>query len=145
MGKETAVRALLRVVMSALVLVAVSITMTTPAQPAKCPPEVASAKAILMARGGEMQASHNQNVGIPRNQGVQAGRSEDVQSPRNQDVQAPRNQENQSPRNQDSSVLHLTDSKKAEVLVKEAEAACQAGDTVRASEKAMAALDLLRR
>jgi hypothetical protein len=72
---------------------------------------------------------------------VPAPRSQDVQAPRSQDVRAPRSQDVQAPRNQNAA----SDTKRAETLVKEAEAACKTGDTARASEKAMAALELLRR
>jgi hypothetical protein len=196
------------IVTSALAVVALS-NPTISAQ-TKCPPEVASAKAILMARGGQMEASgnaqeappprsmsgntsrdqdtrahRNQDVQAPRNQDVQAPRNQDVQAPRNQDVQAPRNQDVQAPRNQDvqaprnrqdvqaprnrqdvqaprnqdvqaprnqsargpsspGGTTDRQDAKKAESLVKEAEAACRMGDSARASEKAMAALDILK-
>lgn len=88
------------------------------AQSQTCPPEVASAKAILTARGGEMQASRTQDAMPVRDRAAQAGPSRDY---------------------------HSSDTKKAEVLVREAEAACRAGDPALASEKAMAALDLLKR
>jgi len=177
-------RALFSVLLSAFVVVAASVAIS-PAQSAKCPPEVASAKAILTARGGDVQASassqdtqaprsqremarsqdtnaqrsqdvqapRNQDVQAPRNQDVQAPRNQDVQAPRNQDVQAPRNQDVQAPRNQDGQSprtaadqgIRGTDARKAQTLVSEAEAACRAGDPARASEKAMAALDILKK
>jgi len=193
-------RALFSVLLSAFVVVAASVAIS-PAQSAKCPPEVASAKAILTARGGDVQASassqdtqaprsqremarsqdtnaqrsqdvqaprnrdvqaprnqdvqapRNQDVQAPRNQDVQATRDQDVQAPRNQDVQAPRNQDVQAPRNQDGQSprtaadqgIRGTDARKAQTLVSEAEAACRAGDPARASEKAMAALDILKK
>jgi hypothetical protein len=144
-------KASLSVAITALVLVASPVAMSW-AQ-SKCPPEVTSAKAILMARGGDVQASRDQDVQAPRNQGAQAGRNKDVQAPRNQDVQAPRsnpmpalrNQDQQEPRSRDSAVLRASDSSKAETLVKEAEAACKVGDTARASEKALAALEIMKR
>ena len=185
-------RALFSVLLSAFVVVAASVAIS-PAQSAKCPPEVASAKAILTARGGDVQASassqdtqaprsqremarsqdtnaqrsqdvqaprnqdvqaprnqdvqapRNQDVQAPRNQDVQATRDQDVQAPRNQDVQAPRNQDGQSPRTAADQGIRGTDARKAQTLVSEAEAACRAGDPARASEKAMAALDILKK
>jgi len=169
-------RALFSVLLSAFVVVAASVAIS-PAQSAKCPPEVASAKAILTARGGDVQASassqdtqaprsqremarsqdtnaqrsqdvqapRNQDVQAPRNQDVQAPRNQDVQAPRNQDVQAPRNQDGQSPRTAADQGIRGTDARKAQTLVSEAEAACRAGDPARASEKAMAALDILKK
>jgi len=90
---------------------------------------VASAKAILTATGGDVQASRP-----GRNQNAQAAvRSQDAQAPRSQDVQSPRDQNAAS------------DAKRAQTLVKEAEAACKTGDTARASEKALAALEILRK
>jgi hypothetical protein len=52
-----------------------------------------------------------------------------VQAPRAQDVQAPRS----------------ADFKKASGLVSEAEAACKAGNTSLASDKAKAAMDLMKK
>jgi hypothetical protein len=155
--------------MSGLAVVALS-PATTLAQ-SKCPPEVASAKAILIARGGDMEASRSQemsgsraqssqssrsqDVHAQRNQDVQAPRNQDVQAPRNQDAQAPRSQDVQAPRSQDARAQRSTidargaidsgDAKKAQALVNEAEAACKMGDSARASEKAHAALDILKR
>jgi hypothetical protein len=85
----------------------------------------------------------NQNVQAPReNQNVQAPRgNQDVQAPRgNQDVQAPRaaagaTKQAQAPRSK------LT---KAASLVKEAEAACKAGNMSLASKKAKGAMALLK-
>jgi hypothetical protein len=161
-------RALASSVVSIVVPVTVWIAVSS-AQSSTCPPEVASAKAILTARGGDVQASlpgRNQNslaaarsqdvqaprtqdVQSPRSQDVQAPRTQDVQSPRSQDVQAPRTQDVQSPRSQDVQAPRnqnaASDAKRAQTLVKEAEAACKTGDTARASEKALAALELLRK
>ena len=80
-----------------------------------CPPEVASAKAMLNAKGSDLQAS----------------RSQDIQTTRNQ--QAPRISE-----------ASASTTRTAQALVREAEAACQAGDTAQASEKALAALELMK-
>ena len=158
-------RALVTAVVSVVVPVTVWIAVGS-AQSTKCPPEVASAKAILTARGGEIQASRpgrNENnqaaarsleVQAPRHQDVQAPRAkdEDVQAPRTskeQDVQAPRaKQDAQTPRGQDAARdqnVVAGEAKRAETLVKEAEEACKTGDTARASQKAMAALEILRK
>lgn len=70
----------------------------------------------------------------PATQSQAAARSQDVQAPRNQDVQAPRNQDIQAPRNRGQ----------AAQLVAEADAACNSGNTALASEKARAAMSLLK-
>ena len=106
-------------------------------------------------------ARSNENVQSPRgNQDVQSPRgNQDVQSPRgNQDVQSPRGNQNvQSPRgNQDvqsprtgtapttTAQAPRTDMTKATSLVKEAEAACKAGNMTLAADKAKAALAILK-
>jgi hypothetical protein len=97
----------------------------------------------------------NQNVQAPRgNQDVQAPRgNQDVQAPRgNQDVQAPRGNQNvQAPRgNQDvqsprtSNGATATTKAPRTSLVKEAEAACKAGNMTLASDKGKAALAILK-
>jgi len=157
-------RALVTAVVSVVVPVTVWIAVGS-AQSTKCPPEVASAKAILTARGGEIQASRpgrNENnqaaarsleIQAPRQQDAQAPRAkeEDAQAPRTskeQDVQAPRaKQDAQTPRGLDAARDQNVagEAKRAETLVKEAEEACKTGDTARASQKAMAALEILRK
>src|SRR6266516_7588180 len=118
---------------------------------------------VQAARGNQdVQAPPgNQDVQAPRgNQDVQAPRgNQDVQAPRgNQDVQAPRGNQNvQAPRgNQDvqaprtstgataAAQAPRTDMTKAASLVKEAEAACKAGNMTLASDKAKAALAILK-
>src|ERR1044071_1500184 len=106
-------------------------------------------------------ARSNENVQSPRgNQDLQSPRgNQDVQSPRgNQDVQSPRGNQNvQSPRgNQDvqsprsgsgttaSSQAPRADISKAASLVKDAEAACKTGNMTVASDKAKAAIELLK-
>src|SRR5262249_30032891 len=94
----------------------------------------------------------NQDVQSPRgNQDVQSPRgNQDVQSPRgNQDVQSPRgNQDVQSPRAAAGSTTTAqaprADMTKATSLVKEAEAACKAGNMTLASDKTKAALAILK-
>jgi hypothetical protein len=139
---------------------------TSPAQIPMCPPEVASAKAMLNARGSDAQASaRGMSSQASRGQDVQAARSQDVQAPRNQDVQAPRSQDAQAPRNQDVQAPRSQDVQaprdrygqtspdrtapgaplSAQALVREAEAACQQGRTAEAKEKALAALEIMKK
>ena len=94
----------------------------------------------------------NQDVQSPRqNQDVQSPRgNQTVQSPRgNQDVQSPRgNQDVQSPRaggtTASSQTPRSSNVTKAQSLVKEAEAACKAGNMTQASKKAKSAMALLK-
>ena len=122
-----------------------------------CPPEVASAKAMLNARGSDAQASargmskqasRGQDVQAARSQDVQAPRSQDVQAPRNQDVQAPRSQDLQAPRDRYGEASPERSAPgaplSAQALVREAEAACQQGRTAEAREKALAALEIMK-
>jgi curved DNA-binding protein len=101
------------------------------------------------ARGQDVQAPRGKDVQAPRGQDVQAPRGQDVQAPRGQDVQAPRGQDTQAPRGQDVQAPRtLAGSKttggKAWTLIKEAEAACKAGDMKAAKEKAAAAIAELK-
>lgn len=64
-------------------------------------------------------------------------RSQDVQAPRSQDIQAPRSQGVQAPRS--------VELKQAATLVKEADAACKAGNSSLATVKANAAMELLNK
>ena len=147
---------------------------SSPAQIPMCPPEVASAKAMLNAKGSDAQASsrgmntqasrgqdvqaaRSQDVQAPRNLDVQAPRSQDVQAPRNLDVQAPRNLDVQAPRSQDVQAPRDRYAQtspdrtapgaplSAQALVREAEAACQQGRTAEAREKALAALEIMKK
>jgi hypothetical protein len=73
-----------------------------------------------------------------------------VQAPRSNDVQAPRDQEIQSPRSGSSATRgaqapRSPEYREAATLVREAEAACNAGNTTVASEKARAAIARLQR
>ena len=115
-----------------------------------CPPEVASAKAMLNAKGSDAQASaRGTSIQAARGQDVQAARSQDVQAPRNQDVQAPRNQDVQAPRDRYGQTSPERTAPgaplSAQALVREAEAACQQGRTAEAKEKALAALEIMKR
>jgi hypothetical protein len=81
-------------------------------------------------------------VQAPRTQDVQAPRTQDVQAPRTQDVQAPRSQDGKAPA---ASAARGANVKQATALVNEADAACKAGKTDIASEKAKAAMNLLKK
>jgi hypothetical protein len=67
---------------------------------------------------------------------------QDVQAPKIQDVQAPRMQDVQAPRTLAGATQ--IDASKAAKLVKEAEAACKAGDMKTAKSKAAAAIARLK-
>jgi len=126
------------------------------------PEDVAAPRSMAGARQDIQSPRGNQDVQSPRgNQNVQSPRgNQDVQSPRgNQDIQSPRgNQDVQSPRgNQDvqspragttttagSQAPRSSNLKKAASLVKEAEAACKAGNMSQASKKAKSALALMK-
>ena len=114
--------------------------------------DVESAKVAL--KSASVSSSRSQDVQSPRDpqggrrDGSLAGaRSQDVQSPRNQDIQSPRNQDVQSPRNQDiqSPRDGNVQQQRAAKLVNEASAACNAGNTTLASQKAREAMRLLRK
>jgi hypothetical protein len=80
-------------------------------------------------------------VQAPRGQDTQAPRGQDVQAPRGQDTQAPRG-DVQSPRSAGSQAAGGVS--KAAQLVKDAEAACKAGDAKTAKDKATEALAILK-
>ena len=126
----------------------------TPGSTATMCADVESAKVVLSkhaAAGGDSRAAaRSQDVQSPRSNDVQAPRGNEVQAPRNQDLQAPRDQEIQSPRGGSSSqrgaqAPRSPEYREAATLVKEAEAACEAGNTTVASEKARAAMARLQR
>src|SRR6266478_5407401 len=95
------------------VVTMVSLSATAGMAQTSCPPEVASAKAMLTqtAKSQDVQAPRSlagarQDVQAPRSQDIQSPRGQDVQSPRSQDIQAPRSlagarQDVQAPRSQD--------------------------------------------
>src|SRR6266436_3757464 len=95
------------------VVTMVSLSATAGMAQTSCPPEVASAKAMLTqtAKSQDVQAPRSlagarQDVQAPRSQDIQAPRSlagarQDVQAPRSQDIQSPRSQDVQAPRSQD--------------------------------------------
>lgn len=76
-----------------------------------------------------------ENTQAPRS--LAGARSQDVQAPRSQDIQAPRSQGVQAPRS--------VELKQAATLVKEADAACKAGNSSLATVKANAAMELLNK
>lgn len=97
-------------------------------------------------RGQDAQAPRGQDQ-APRGQDAQAPRGQD-QAPRGQDAQAPRGQD-QAPRGQDGGAPRVAgaskpSSSKASALVREAEAACKAGDMTTAKAKAEAAIAELK-
>jgi hypothetical protein len=125
-----------------------------------CPPEVASAKAMLTqtaksqeieaprslagARTQDIQAPRTQELQAPRTQELQAPRTQELQAPRTQELQAPRTQELQAPRTQELQAPRSANFTQASGLVTEAEAACKAGNSSLATSKAKAAMDLLK-
>jgi hypothetical protein len=137
---------------------------------AACPPEVSQAKEMLAKKGTTaakrlethaprslagarqdiQQTPRGQDVQTPRGQDVQTPRGQDVQTPRGQDVQTPRGQDVQTPRGQDpkaprsAGASKVTSAGQAADLIKEAEAACKAGDMKTAKDKAEAAIGTLK-
>jgi len=146
------------------VAVAVSLSPVVSSAQSICPAEVAQAKDMLTKKTAAAKADNDQaprslagarqNVAqAPReNQNVQAPREiQNVQAPReNQNVQAPRTNEeiNQAPRSGAGATTTAqalrADMTKAASLVKQAEAACKAGNLPQASDKAKAALAILK-
>jgi hypothetical protein len=105
---------------------------------------------VQAPRSNDVQAPRSNDVQAPRSSDVQAPRGNDVQAPRSNDVQAPRDQEIQSPRSGSSAprgaqTPRSPEYREAATLVKEAEAACNAGNTTVASAKARAAIARLQR
>jgi len=124
----------------------VALSATAGLAETSCPPEVASAKAMLTqatAKSQEVQAPRS--LAGARTQDIQAPRSQELQAPRTQELQAPRTQELQAPRTQELQAPRSADFKKASGLVSEAEAACKAGNSSLATTKAKAAMDLLKK
>jgi|SRR3989442_1497991 len=125
------------------VAVAAAFVPTLSDAASSCPPEVAQAKELLTK---QTQASRTlagaREVQAPRMQDVQAPKMQDVQAPKMQDVQAPRMQDVQAPRTLAGATQ--IDASKAAKLVKEAEAACKAGDMKTAKSKAAAAIARLK-
>ena len=137
-------RKLLATVLSVTTVVALS--GTAGMAQTSCPPEVASAKAMLTqatAKSQEVQAPRS--LAGARTQDIQAPRSQELQAPRTQELQAPRTQELQAPRTQELQAPRSADFTKASGLVSEAEAACKAGNSSLSTAKAQAAMELLKK
>jgi hypothetical protein len=84
-----------------------------------------------------------------RTQESNAPRGQEANAPRTREANAPRvGGESAAPRGQDSAAPRTTASapqiSKARTLVKEAEAACKAGDMTKATQKAKAAMELMK-
>ena len=123
---------------------------TASAIPAPACPEVESARAMLSRAAAaqndrELQAPRGQpETKAPRNQDTQAPREQgqDAQAPRKQDTQAPRGgTAPAAPGTQDTVPPQM---KRAALLVKEADTACQAGNTAEAAQKAKDAMALMQ-
>ena len=117
------------------VAVAAAFVPTLSDAASSCPPEVAQAKDLLTK-----QTAASRRLAGARD--IQAPRMQDVQAPKMQDVQAPRMQDVQAPRTLAGATQ--IDASKAAKLVKEAEAACKAGDMKTAKSKAAAAIARLK-
>ena len=137
------------------VAVALSLSPALGTAQTNCPAEVAQAKDMLSKKTASVKPDDIQAprslAGARSNEATQAPRgNQNVQAPRgNQDVQAPRgNQDVQAPRSGAGSTATAqaprADMKKATALVKAAEAACKAGNMKLASDKAKAALAILK-
>jgi hypothetical protein len=111
--------------------------------------DVQAPRSLAGARGQDVQAPRGQDTQAPRGKDSQAPRGQDTQAPRGQDVQAPRGQDTQAPRSSETQAPRMTSSKpsgasKATALIREAEAACKAGDMTTAKSKAEAAIAELK-
>jgi hypothetical protein len=164
---ENTMKKFLATIMSVAVVAA--FTPMASAQSA-CPPEVAKAKSMLSqksttqaprtlagARTSDPQAGRGQDVQAPRSlagartsdpqaargQNPQAARGENPQAARGENPQAARGQDVQTARGA-SAAKPSGDVSKASGLIKEAEAACKAGDVKTAKEKADAAISILK-
>src|SRR5215468_1899415 len=126
----------------ALLVASLGIVLAVPAFPdpgvaqSGCPTEVEQAKEMLRQKSA---AINPDDVQVPR---AMAGARQDVQSPRgNQDVQSPRAGSGATASSHTPRSANVT---KAQSLVKEAEAACKAGNMTQASQKAKSAMALLK-
>ena len=95
------------------------------------------------ARGENPQAARGENPQAARGENPQAARGENPQAARGENPQAARGQDVQTARG-GSAAKPSGDVNKASGLVKEAEAACKAGDMKTAKEKAEAAINALK-
>jgi len=128
------------------VAVAVSLSPVVSSAQSTCPAEVAQAKDMLTKKTAAAKADNDQ---VPRS--LAGARQNVAQAPReNQNVQAPRTNEeiNQAPWSGAGATTTAqalrADMTKAASLVKQAEAACKAGNLTQASDKAKAALAILK-
>jgi len=120
-------------VFAAIMSVAVMATFTPLASAqSACPPEVAKAKEMLSQK---TSAQAPKSLAAARGQDVQAARGQDAQTARGQDIQTARAGSGSKPSG---------DISKASGLIKQAEAACKAGDMKTAKEKAEAAIPSLK-
>jgi hypothetical protein len=108
---------------------------------------------IQAPRSRPAQAPRGQDeIQAPREQqDIQAPRSRPAQAPRGQDeIQAPREQQDiQAPRSKDVQAPRAVNGKedvapRSRALIRDAEAACKRGDMAAASEKANAAIEILK-
>ena len=128
------------------VAVAVSLSPVVTSAQSTCPAEVAQAKDMLTKKTAAAKADNDQ---APRS--LAGARQNVAQAPReNQNFQAPRTNEeiNQAPRSGAGATTTAqalrANMTKAASLVKQAEAACKAGNLTQASDKAKAALAILK-
>ena len=133
---------LLSTVLSMSVVVALS---ASAAVGQTCPAEVASAKGMLTRVANRQDAEPSRSLAGARSQEIQAPRGQEIQAPRGQEIQAPRGQEIQAPRSQEVQAPRSPQFMKASALVSEAEAACKAGKSSLAADKAKAAMELLKK
>jgi hypothetical protein len=114
-------------------------------------PQAARGENPQAARGENPQAARGENPQAARGENPQAARGENPQAARGENPQAARGENPQAPRGQDvqtaragSAAKPSGDINKASGLIKEAEAACKAGDVKSAKEKADAAISILK-
>jgi hypothetical protein len=145
-GNEERTRKMKRLFATLLsVAVVVALSASSGMGQTSCPPEVASAKAMLTQTASGQDLQPSRSLGGARSQELQAPRSQELQAPRSQELQAPRGQELQAPRGQELQAPRSEELSRAATLVGEAEAACKAGNPSLAAEKAKAAMGLLKK
>jgi len=105
--------------------------------------DIQAPRSLAGARGQDVQSARGQDAQAARGQDAQAARGQDAQAARGQDAQAARGQDIQTARGGSAS-KPSGDISKASGLIKEAEAACKAGDMKSAKEKAEAAISALK-
>ena len=105
--------------------------------------DVQAPRSLAGARGQDPQAARGENPQAARGENPQAARGENPQAARGENPQAPRGgQDAQTARG--TAAKPAGDVSKASSLIKEAEAACKAGDMKAAKEKAEAAIAALK-